>query len=485
MRTKHRGPRRSFRKIRVVDAHKLRTTVAGTAIGNFMEWYDYGVYGFLATTIAAVFFPQGSGYALLATFAVLTISFAVRPIGGIIFGVLADKVGRKRILMITITLMAAGTTAIGVLPGYATIGIWALILLIICRLVQGFSTGGEYVDAMVYINEHAPDRRRGFWASFLPVGTLSGYVAGAALATLLTAVLSNDQMTTWGWRIPFLLAAPIGLVGLYIRLRLEESPVFQEQEEQRLAETARRHPHYTGLAHFRRTVISQWRPLLIVIGLVMLVNVATYMLTYLPSYLKAIVGIGDTTALMLVLIVLLILVATVSASARLSDRIGRRPMMFTGCVLLFVAAIPAFLLIQTSTWILVFFGVLLVGLMLLFFTAVEPATLPGMFPTEMRGSGVSIGYNISVTAFGGTTPLIAQGLISATGNELMPAFYLMLAAVVGVFAVYLTREPAGRPLPGTRPAAESHEEAREMAGLDSEPGDSGPPEESARSGTPT
>lgn len=445
----------SLRNITVIERSKLQQTVGGTAVGNFMEWYDFGIYGFMATTLAAVFFPSGSGLALVATFAAFAVSFLVRPIGGFFFGPLADRIGRKRVLTITITMMAAGTVAIGLLPGYQTLGVWAFVLLFAARIVQGFSTGGEYVDAMVFMTEHSPDRRRGFWVSWLPVGTLTGYIVGAGLVTALTTFLSQDALLAWGWRIPFLSAAVIGLVGLYIRLKLEESPAYQQQEQT---------PEHKGMRQFRRTVVDQWRPLLVVVGLVMGINVVTYMLTaYLPTYLKATVGVSDTRALLIILIVLVILVLAVTQVARLSDRIGRKPIMFLGCGVVLAGAIPTFLLLRTGGNLMIFAGALLLGLMLLCFNTTEPATLPALFPTEVRGGAVSIGYNFSVSAFGGTTPLIAQALVTATGSTLVPAYYLMLAGAVGVVAVMFTPETAREPLPGTPPTAASEAEAREMA----------------------
>jgi MFS family permease len=207
--------------------------------------------------------------------------------------------------------------------------------------------------------------------------------------------LSQDALLSWGWRIPFLSAAVIGLVGLYVRLKLEESPAYQQQEQA---------PEHKGMAQFRRTVIDQWRPLLVVIGLVMGINVVTYTLTaYLPTYLKSTAGVGDTRALLIILIVLVILVLAVTQVARLSDRIGRRPIMFFGCGLVLVTSIPAFLLLRTGSNLMIFAGALLIGLMLLCPNTTEPATLPALFPTEVRGGAVSVGYNLSVSAFGGTT----------------------------------------------------------------------------------
>lgn len=459
-----RRPRRgkwARHEIRITDPVVLQRSVAGTAIGNFMEWYDFGVYGFLATTLAEVFYPSDSSNAigLIATFGTLAAAFAVRPLGGFIFGPLGDRIGRKRVLVMTILLMTTGTTATGVLPGYAAIGFWGPLLLIVTRLAQGFSTGGEYVGAMTFIGEHAADRKRGMMAGFLPLGTLSGYVLGAALVTGLHTTLATSDMVTWGWRIPFLLSAPFGLIALYMRLRVEESPAYEEMRE------SRHKPSGGGWQQFKRTVAQQWRPLLVCIGLVLTFNVTNYMLTgYMPTYFKQVGGIASTAGLAMIGVVLIILLAAVVFVARLSDHVGVKPIMWTGCALLLVASVPAFLLIRFGgSYPVIFLGVLLVGLMLLCFNSTEPSTLPALFPTDVRYSAVAIGFNISVSAFGGTTPLIAETLVFTIGNVMVPAYMLMVAGVVGVITLMFTPEVAGRRLPGSGPSVENEQEARALS----------------------
>lgn len=427
----------------------MRRSITGTAVGNFMEWYDFGIYGYLATTLAQVFYPSDSSSAagLIATFGTLAAAFAVRPLGGFIFGPLGDRIGRRRVLVMTITLMAVATTMTGVLPGYRAIGGWAPLLLIVARLMQGFSTGGEYVGAMTFVGEHAADRKRGMMAGFLPLGTLSGYVAGAGLVTALQTLLPTSDMTSWGWRVPFWLAVPFGLVALYMRLRVEESPAFEEMKAGRSLYGR------GGWQQFKQTVVEQWKPLLICIGLVLTFNVTNYMLTgYLPTYFKEVGRIGGSAGLAMIGIVLVILLTAVVFVARLSDHVGVKPIMWTGCMLLLVASIPAFLLIRFGrSDPVIFLGVLLIGVTLLCFNSTEPATLPALFPTRVRYSGVAIGFNISVSAFGGTTPLIAETLVSTLGNVMVPAYMLMVAGLVGVITLMFTPEVAGRRLPGSGP----------------------------------
>jgi MHS family proline/betaine transporter-like MFS transporter len=215
-----------------INPATLKRAIGAAAIGNCMEWFDFGVYSYVAATIGRVFFPAHNPTSeLLSSFGTFAVAFVARPFGGLFFGPLGDKVGRQAVLATTILLMAASTFIVGVLPSYAEIGVWAPILLIIARLVQGFSTGGEYGGAATFMVEYAPDKNRGFLCSWLEFGTLSGFSLGAGLVTLFTFLLPAPDMHSWGWRIPFLLAAPLGVVGLYLRLKLEDTPAYQGLEE--------------------------------------------------------------------------------------------------------------------------------------------------------------------------------------------------------------------------------------------------------------
>ncbi|OMC14563.1 MFS transporter [Mycolicibacter heraklionensis] len=440
----------------------MQRSIAGTAIGNFMEWYDFGIYGFLATTIAQVFYPGDSSSAvgLIATFGTLAAAFAVRPFGGIVFGALGDRIGRRRVLIMTVTLMAVGTTATGLLPPYEDIGIWAPILLLVTRMMQGFSTGGEYVGAMTHISEHAPDRNRGALAGFLPLGTLGGYIMGAALVAVLKSQLPVAEMLRWGWRVPFLLGVPLAVVTLYMRLRIDESPVFEELKNNEIHDTTCGH----GWGQFQRTVLGQRRALLVCMGLVLAENVTNYMLTgYLPTYFKQVGGISGGGGLGMIVVALLAMLVAVVPLARLSDRIGRKPLLWTGSAALIVGSVPAFLLIgQGGSYALRLLGVLMIALMLLCFYSTTPSTLPALFPSAVRYFAVAIGFNISVSLFGGTTPLVSEALVAGTGNVLMPAYLLMGAGVVGAITVWFTPEMAGKRLPGSGPSVATEQEAQSI-----------------------
>ena len=436
----------------------MRRDIAGTAIGNFMEWYDFGVYGYIATTIAQVFYPGNSVSAvhLIATFSTLAAAYVVRPLGGFVLGPLGDRIGRKRVLVITILLMTVGTTMTGLLPGYSTIGVWAPILLLVARIFQGFSTGGEFVGAMTYLVERAPNHKRGTVVGFLPLGNLVGFVLAGLLVTALQAWLPSHDMLAWGWRIPLLLGAPFGVLALYLRLRIKESPAYEQVSSST--------PVDRGWQQFRHTVVEQWKPMVICAGLVVTSQAPDFMLTgYLPTYLKVVVQVGNTAGLVMIVATLAILMAAVVFVAMLSDHIGVKPIMWTGCGLLVVASVPAFLLMRFRGVLpLVFIGVLLVGLMELCFDSTTPAALPTLFPTRVRNGALAISYNIALSTVGGTTPLIAQALISSTGNAMVPAYMLVFAGLVGTITLRFMPEVAGQPLPGSGPSVES--EAGELAG---------------------
>ncbi|MEB1349587.1 glycine betaine/L-proline transporter ProP [Xanthomonas campestris] len=451
-------------EVTVVDRGMLRKAVGAAALGNAMEWFDFGVYGYLAVTLGQVFFPSSNPTAqLIATFATFTVAFLVRPIGGMVFGPLGDRYGRQKVLAATMILMALGTFSIGLIPAYAQIGLWAPALLLLARLLQGFSTGGEYGGAATFIAEYATDRNRGLMGSWLEFGTLGGYIAGAATVTALHMALSQAQMLDWGWRVPFLVAGPLGLLGLYMRMKLEETPAFRaytEQSEQRERETAGQ-----GLMTLLRL---HWPQLLKCVGLVLVFNVTDYMLlTYMPSYLSVTMGYAESKGLLLIILVMLVMMPLNVVGGMFSDKLGRRPMIIGACAALFALAIPCLLLIGSGSDVLIFTGLMLLGLALVCFTSSMPSTLPALFYTPVRYSALSIAFNVSVSLFGGTTPLVTAWLVERTGDPLVPAYYLMGAAAIGLVTMLFVRETAGLPLRGSPPAVASDAEARALLQGDS------------------
>lgn len=456
-----RKPPLTEESITVVDQPMLKRAITAAALGNTMEWFDFGVYGYLAATLGKVFYPSASSTAqLLATFATFAAAFIVRPLGGLFFGPLGDRIGRQKVLAATMIMMSIGTFAVGLIPSYASIGLWAPVLLLVARLVQGFSTGGEYGGATTFIAEYSPDSRRGFLGSWLDFGTFIGYSLGSGLVTVLNLWIGEDAMIEWGWRIPFFIAGPMGLIGLYLRLKLEDTPAFRKQLDEHDAKVKQ---NETGGREIGKIFTKFWRALLICMGLVILYNVTNYMVTaYLPTYFTDVLGRSQGSADLLVLLSMLVVVVVIVFIGRLSDRIGRKPIFAIGAVGQIVFAIPCFVLIGRDGFVLPAIGCLVLGLLLACFAAPTASTLPALFPTAVRYGALSIGFNLAVSLFGGTTPLINSALVSATGSNLVPAFYLIVSGIVGLVAVYYLRESANQPLEGSPPQVDTEQEAAEL-----------------------
>jgi MHS family proline/betaine transporter-like MFS transporter len=428
----------------VVDEAVVRRSVLATAMGNAMEWFDFGIYSYLAVTLGKVFFPGSGDQGLLFSLAAFAAAFLIRPVGGLFFGMLGDRVGRKRVLATTIIMMAAATFCIGLIPSYASIGIWAPVLLYVARFVQGFSTGGEYSGASTFITESSPDRRRGFFASFLEFGTISGFVVGAVLVTGLTAALGDDTMREWGWRVPFLIAGPLGVIGLWLRLRLPETPAF-EREEVQVKESS-------GWERVRDVVVGHTRTLLLAMALVLALNVTNYLvLTYMPNYLSGTLHYDTTHSLVLTVVTMLAMLLAIPFVGKLNDRVGRRPVLAAACGGYVVLSLPALWLLHQGSAVTILCGLLVLGLCQALFIGTTPATLPAMFPTAIRYTGMAIAYNVSASLFGGTSPLVAEFLVRKTGNDYMPGFYAALAGLIGLVAVGMMRETAQKPLEGSPP----------------------------------
>ncbi|NUU37683.1 MFS transporter [Pseudomonas sp. C2B4] len=415
-----------------VSPQTLRKVIVAAGIGNFVEWFDFAVYGFLATTIAQQFFPSGdASAALLKTFAVFAVAFAFRPLGGIFFGMLGDKIGRKRTLAATILLMAAATTLIGLLPTYAAIGVAAPILLSLIRCAQGFSAGGEYAGACAYLMEHAPNDKRAWYGSFIPVSTFAAFASAAVLAYALEASLSAEAMASWGWRLPFLVAAPLGLVGLYLRWKLDETPAFQAVTQEK------------DVAHspLKETLRNHGAAMCCLGAFVSLTALSFYMFTtYFTTYLQVAGGLSRATALLVSLIALMFAAAVCPLAGLYSDRVGRRKTVMSACALLIVVVYPAFLMASSGSFAASIIGVMLLATGAVLCNVVTAALLSETFPTRTRYTASAVTYNMAYTLFGGTAPLMATWLISTTGSNLSPAFYLMLVALLGLAGGLALRE---------------------------------------------
>ncbi|BDT88495.1 general substrate transporter Major facilitator superfamily protein [Nocardia cyriacigeorgica] len=421
---------------RTPEAGRIKRSVAASAMGNATEWFDYGVYAATATYLTDAFFPGDLG--TLGTMLGFAISFVLRPLGGMVWGPLGDRIGRKAVLATTILLMAAATGLIGLLPTHGQVGVLAPILLIVLRVIQGFSTGGEYGGAATYLAECANDRKRGFLGSFLEFGTLGGFVGGSAVVLACQLAIGSDAMHDWGWRIPFLLAIPLGLIGWYLRAKLDESPVFTEVAE---------NPHPpTGL---RELIGSYPRELLTLAGLVVALNVVNYtLLTYQPTYLQKTIGLDESTTTTMMLIGQLVMMVCIPFFGGLSDRVGRRPLWLFSLVGLTVLAVPMYWLMGVGTgWAVLGFVVL--GLFYIPQLATISATFPAIFPTHVRYAGFALGYNVSTAVFGGTAPLVNEAVIESTGWSLFPAYYMIGATLIGLVAWAFLRETAGTSIRGT------------------------------------
>jgi len=416
----------------------LHRAIAASAIGNATEWFDYGIYAYGVSYIAAALFPGETSEATLFALATFAISFLVRPLGGFFWGPLGDRYGRKAVLGITIVMMAAATVAVGLIPSYATIGMWAPALLIVLRMVQGFSTGGEYGGAAIFMAEYAPDAKRGFYGSFLEVGTLAGFCAGALLMLGFSLLLGEGAMRDWAWRLPFLLAGPLGFVGVYLRSRMAETPLFLEAEQREEA-AASASPLRDLFARHRTALLAMG-------GLVVALNVVNYtLLSYMPTYLERRLGLSTDAALAVPIAGMVFMMLLLPFAGALSDRIGRKPLWRFSLIGLIVAVVPLYHLMGVGLAGAVI-GYALLGMLYVPQLATISATFPAFFPTSVRFAGFAVAYNVSTSLFGGTAPAFNSALIELTGNPLMPAWVMIAACLVGLAALRFTPETAGKPL---------------------------------------
>lgn len=420
----------------------LRRAGMASFIGTFVEWFDYASYGFLATVIAVVFFPgTDARTALLATYAVFALSFIVRPIGGVIWGHFGDRIGRQKTLSLSIFIMSAATFVIAFLPTYESIGLWAAGLLLAARLVQGFAASGEYAGATSFLAEYAPDNKRGMMTCLVPAGEAAGLLAASLFVAILHGLLTTEQLHSWGWRLPFLMALPLGYVGVYIRRRLDETPHFKALEE---AQHVPQTPVIELLTrHFRAVLIAFGGTLLNAVGFYLV-------LSYMPIYLSTELGISETAAFIGSTASLAVYLGSIFLMGALSDHIGRKKVLMACSVLFAILTVPMFVLLSgavftgvLSTGFFIILGVwALFGALLSMNGGTLPTFLCELFPTRVRFSGFALSFNSANALFGGTAPLIATWLIGVTGSKLAPAWYLVGAAVVTFVAIAIST--AGR-----------------------------------------
>ncbi|MGW1498564.1 MFS transporter [Streptomyces mirabilis] len=409
-----------------------RGALLAGSVGNFVEWYEFGVYGYFATVIAARFFtPEGGSETegLVRTYASFALAFFFRPVGAALFGRLGDRIGRRPVLILVIALMTGATTLIGVLPTYATVGALAPWLLTFLRVVQGLSAGGEFGGAVSVMTEFAPPGRRGLYGSWQSFTVALGLLGGAGVAALLATVLTEGQLSDWGWRLPFLLTLPLGLVALGLRLRLEETPAFRHEGRQE------RPP---GREVARAVVLGA--------GRVMGWSAAGYtFLVVLPSYLQSTLHTGFRQALLATVLADLGFAATIVPAGLLSDRIGRRPVLLTGAGLVVVLSVPLLNLLQDTGTSNAVKGLAVcgagavVGLM----AGPGPAMLSEMFPTSVRHTGLGLAYALSNAVFSGCAGLIITETMKRTGSVDIPAYYAAATCAVSALALATLRDNRG------------------------------------------
>jgi MFS family permease len=427
----------------VISSTARRRAIVAGSVGNFIEWYEFGIYGFLATILAAQFFSDGQQTgieSLIATYASFAIAFFFRPVGAALFGRIGDRIGRKPTLILVLVMMSGATALIGILPTYASIGIAAPILLTIVRILQGLSAGGEFGGAVSVMTEFAPAGKRGFYGSWQSFTVALGLLGGAGTVALLASLLSEADLAAWGWRIAFLLAIPLGAVALFLRLKLEETPEFQKVAAADTTDVAKPVVVRAGAAETAKAI-------LLGIGRLMGWSAAGYtFLVVMPSYLQSSLNASFQEALISTVLANAGFAATILPAGWLSDRIGRRWVMLTGTGLIVILALPLLNVLQNPDLgvgvhgLAVFVAGAVVGLI----AGPGPAMLAEMFPTSVRYTGLGLSYSISNAVFSGSAGLIITSLIASTGNVDVPAYYVMATCLVSAIAIGTLRGNAHR-----------------------------------------
>ncbi|MGX9394018.1 MFS transporter (plasmid) [Nitrobacteraceae bacterium UC4446_H13] len=422
---------------------ELKRVILGASAGSVIEWFEFSVYGYLAVIMGKVFFPSSDpGVQIIASFGAFAVAFLSRPFGGIICGVLGDRLGRKHVLNLTLFVMATATFAIGLIPSHDSIGVAAPIILSVLRLLQGLSAGGENSAAAIFVAERCDDHHRTRMTAWVEVGCLAGFLLGALVSFALQSAFTEGELIAWAWRIPFFFAAPLAIIGLYIRYRLEESPLFvqarREGRIERLSVVAQ-------LKRLRGYIV----PMLQAAGMVIALNVSLFtVITYLPTHLTRMGKLSGAKALAVNLAPIAILVLLIPVFAMLADRISRKAVMLAGCIAIFVVAVPAFRIIDGQDIVWQIGALVVLNICLAMLAACIFAQVPSLFPVEVRFMAMAVSYNITIALFAGTAPLINAALVEITRNPMMPAYYMMIAALLGMVALLFVPDRTGKPMNG-------------------------------------
>lgn len=422
-----------------VPVYKL---IVATSIGNALEWYDLIVYGYFAVTISKLFFPaHDATVSLLMALGTFALSYLARPLGAFVLGAYADRCGRRASLMLSIAMMTLGTGLIAFMPTYAAIGVWAPMGIFLSRLLQGFSAGGEFGSSTAFLVEHVPNRP-GFMSSWQFASQGASTLLASAFGAVLTGALTQPQLESWGWRIPFLFGMLVGPIGLYIRKYVDETPAFEhdvarKRQAQAVGDDAGTSPVWEVL----RTQKSR---LLVSIGALVLTTTANYMILYMPTYATKQLGLPPAQGYIATLVTGFVIMTLTPFVGHWSDKVGRIRIMLAAGTLFFFTVYPAFAYMNAHASLLTMMVVMLwVGTLKAVYFAPIPALISSLFPTRTRATGMAVGYNLGTTIFGGFTPLAVAWLIASTGNKLAPGMYLMVGAVVSLTTLLIAKTRMG------------------------------------------
>ncbi|TCK24881.1 MFS transporter [Pseudonocardia endophytica] len=416
----------------------LRRVAVAALSASTLEWFDFYIYGTAAALVFnEVFFPDvDPTLGTLAAFATFGVGFLFRPVGGVLFGHFGDRLGRKRLLVIAMVMMGASTMLIGALPTYATVGILAPILLVVLRSVQGIAVGGQYGGALLMVTENAPPHRRGFYGSFAQIGPTLAVILSNLVFLVLVAVMPDETFAAWGWRIPFLLSVVVIALGMWVQVRLEDTPAFRELEQK-----AARTP---SAPRKRSPIIEAVRthpgPILKTAGMLLVIQVYFYIqIVFMVSHMPTL-GVPRQTILTIIMISSAVVVIAFPFFSGLSDRVGRKKVVLPAAIATLLSAFPFFLLMETATIPGMMIAALIGGLSLGALYGPLAAYMTEMFAADIRYSGASIGYQLAAVVGGGFAPLIAASLLAATGTILSVAVYVTVAALITLGAVLATKE---------------------------------------------
>jgi metabolite-proton symporter len=415
--------------------------LAGSAIGSVVEWYDYFLYGTMAGIIfGPLFFPgDDPAVSLMLSLATFALAFVVRPIGGVIFSHIGDRVGRKKTLVATLSLMGGSTVAMGLLPTYETVGVWAPILLVTLRLIQGLALGGEWGGGLLLAVEYAPRDKRGLYGAVPQTGALAGLALGALAGSLTTSLFSEDAFRSLGWRIPFLLSVVLIFVGLWIRRAVGETPSFVKVKAE----------HHDAKVPFVETMRHHWRAVLMTIG-AKLIETATFFTfaTFTISYATGTLGYEQSTVLNAVLVAAVLAIPVMLVMGALSDRIGRKKVYTAGVIAIFVYAIPYFWLLSRNN-VLALYAAVIIGFSIIWsmYGSVLGTLFAESFSADVRYTGISLGYQVGAAVIGGPAPLIATALLVAYNDNYLPVgIFIMVVALVSLVAISFAKERRGADL---------------------------------------